>query len=268
MSILTVSREFGSGGREIGHGVAEKLNYEYIDKEQILQEVSFHGNQWEQWAKGLDEHAPTLWERFDWSFRGFGALLRSIILTHALNDNAVIMGRAGNIIVADVPYAFRIRVVAPLDSRLDRIMIRESVDYDTALWLAQKTDKDRGHFLKAMFGADWNSPQDYDAVFDTGKTSIPDAVDSICEKLEKRREARTEEAVASIKTRTAAARIEAGILTYPLLFVNMLEVVIEGKDLVLKGVVRDPKHRKKVEEIALNLAGDIPLKVRLTYRGL
>ena len=268
MSVLTISREYGSGGREIGHAVAERLNYEYVDKEQILLEMRAHGKKWEHWAKGLDEHAPSIWERFDWSFRGFGALLRSIILERALNDNAVIMGRGGNIILREVPYAFRIRVVAPVETRLERIMIRESVDYDTARWLVEKTDKDRRQFFKAMFGTVWNEPSDYDMVFDTGRDSLEKITDSVCDALIERNRKMTPDAQNSLRVRAAAARIEAGLLTYPFLFVNTVEVIVDGEDLVLKGVVRDPKHRKKVESIAKKLAGELPLVNRLSYRAL
>jgi hypothetical protein len=72
------------------------------------------GQEWEKWGKDLDEHCPTLWEKHDWSFRGFSALVQSSILGHALKGRVVIMGRGGNFLLKDVPYALRIRVVARL----------------------------------------------------------------------------------------------------------------------------------------------------------
>lgn len=63
------------------------------------------------------------------------------------------MGRGGNFLLTDIPYAFRIRVVAPLDMRIDRIMEREQVDNDTARWLIDKTDrKDRASCSCSMAG--------------------------------------------------------------------------------------------------------------------
>jgi len=96
MAILTISREFGSGGREIGQAVAALLNYEYIDKQNILSDLKSAGHEWEKWGRDLDEHCPTIWEKYDWSFRGFSALLQRCILDHALRGKAVIMGRGGN----------------------------------------------------------------------------------------------------------------------------------------------------------------------------
>ena len=63
MAILTVSREFGSGGREIGQAVAKILNYTYIDKERLLGDMRASGKEWEEWGKNLDEHCPTVWEK-------------------------------------------------------------------------------------------------------------------------------------------------------------------------------------------------------------
>ena len=105
MAILTISREFGSGGREIGQAVAALLNYEYIDKQKMLSDLKSAGNEWEKWGKDLDEHCPTIWEKHNWSFRGLSALIQSCILNHALKDKVVIMGRGGNFLLKDIPSA-------------------------------------------------------------------------------------------------------------------------------------------------------------------
>ena len=58
MAILTISREFGSGGREIGQAVAALLNYEYIDKQNILYDLKSAGDEWEKWEETLMSIAP------------------------------------------------------------------------------------------------------------------------------------------------------------------------------------------------------------------
>ncbi|HAK88019.1 MAG TPA: hypothetical protein DCP24_02900, partial [Nitrospiraceae bacterium] len=140
MAILTISREFGSGGREVGLMTAKSLNYEYIDKEQLLADIRAVGKDWERYGKNLDEHCPTTWEKYDWSFRGFIALFQSLILNYALNDKTVIMGRGGNFLLKGIPYALRIRVTGPIEQRIERIIRRESLDRDTARRLIEKAD--------------------------------------------------------------------------------------------------------------------------------
>jgi cytidylate kinase len=79
-------------------------------------------------------------------------------LDYAVEDNAVLMERRGNFLLNGEPHSFRIRVIASLEARLDRVMIRASVDCDTALWLIKRTDQQRSLFIRALFGKDWGDP--------------------------------------------------------------------------------------------------------------
>ena len=266
MAVLTISREFGSGGREVGQGIVQQLGYEYLNRERFLKEVAALGKKWEQWGTGYDEHAPTLWEKHDWSFRGFAALTRSILLAYAVRDNAVLMERGGNILLKNVPHVLRIRVIAPQQARLNRVMIRESVDQDTAQWLIERTDHERSSFIRALFGKEWDDPEEFDAVFTTGDQPIDDVVASVCQTLQRRDLLKTDEVQRELMLHAQAAKLEAGLFTYPYLFVNTLEVTVERGMLVLRGVVRDPKHKKRVEDAATALAGGLRVKFKLHYR--
>ena len=179
MAILTISREFGSGGREIGLAVAESMGYEYVDKEKIHDEIRAAGRDWDEWGKELDEHCPTIWEKYDWSFRGYGALVQSAILQYALKDRVVIMGRGGNFLLKDIPHAVRIRVVASLEARIERITVRDSVDRETARWLAEKTDRGRSRFLYSLYGKHWDDHVEFDFVFKTDVTSLEEIISSV-----------------------------------------------------------------------------------------
>ena len=83
MAVLTISRQYGSGGKEIGKAVAHLLGYEYIDRGRILDDMRKDGTKWEESAKHYDENHPDVWERHEWSFRGFVALNQYHILNHA-----------------------------------------------------------------------------------------------------------------------------------------------------------------------------------------
>jgi cytidylate kinase len=266
MAILTISREFGAGGRDISRGVVKELGYEYLHRERFFQEVRAQGAKWEEWGKGLDEHSPSLWEKYDYSFRGFAALTRSILLDFAARDNVVIMERGGNFLLKGTPHAFRIRVLAPLQARIDRTLIRESVDYDTALWLIERTDYERSHFILALTGKDWSDPEEFDAVFNTGLQPIEEVVYTVCDTLRHRDHLKTEEAQNRLRLRTQAAKVEAGLFTYPYLWVNTLEVSVQEGKLLLQGIVRDSKQKHRVMEVAQKLAGDVPITFNLHYR--
>lgn len=266
MAILTISREFGSGGREIGQAVASQLGYDYLDKVQILEEIRAVGQKWEEWGKGLDEHCPSTWEKYDWSFRGFGALIQDCILSNAVRGRVVIMGRGANFVLKDTPFALRIRAVAPLASRIDRIMKRESVDLDTAKWLAEKVDHDRSCFIHALYGRRWDEDDEFDQLFDTSQESLDDVVAIIKDLLTERDRHFTEEAQRTLEIRAAAAHIKAGLLTDSRLFIPILDVTYDGSDIVLRGVIHNAKEHRRIEDAARKLAGGHPLKCALHYR--
>jgi cytidylate kinase len=266
MAILTISRQYGSGGREISQGVAGAMGYVRLDKGRLLQEMGASGKKWQDWGRGFDEHSPSVWERYDWSFLGFGALIKSILLEFAAQDNVVLMGRGANFLLKDVPHAFRIRVVAPVENRIERIMVREFLDYDTARWLAERTDLERAQFIMALYGREWDDPEAFDAVLDTGGIPVGEVIATACKELTARDALKTHEAQEALKLHAVGAKVEAGLLTQAHLFVNTLEVSVMGDGLLVRGVVHSPKQKHKVEEIATTLAGTTHVSFQLHYR--
>jgi len=266
MAVLTISRELGSGGREIASGVAEALGYELVDKETLLADIRSHGPRWEQWSKDLDEHAPSVWEKYDWSFRGFVALMQSLLFQYALQDRAVLLGRGANFLLKEIPYALRVRITAPLESRIRRIMSRELVNENTARWLVEKSDRERHGFIHTIYGKDWNDPLEYDLLIDSSSTPLADIVGRLVELLRARDPLCDEECRNRLKMRAEAARVKAGLLTDPRLFIPTLDVEFDGRDFVLRGVIHNPREHKLIERAARKLAGELPLRCELHYR--
>ena len=263
-TILTISREFGSGGKEIGQAVARELGFEYVNRESILADIGKDGPKWEQWAGDLNEHCPTVWEKYDWSFRGFAALVQWHILERAERGGVVIVGRGGNFLLKGIPHAYRIRVTAPMDARIERVIKRDNVDRDTARWLCEKTDSERACFLHSIYGGKWDDPAEYDQVFSVKGQSVDLEVKAVITDLLKRRV--TEESRKALHLRTAAARVKAVIATNPHFFIPVFDVLPDGEGLILRGTTHTPKEHKRIEDEAKRLAGDIPVRCELHYR--
>lgn len=267
MAILTMSRQFGSGIREIRQRIATSLNYAYVDKESMLNEIRTRGGKWEQWAREFDQTSPSIWEKHDWSFIGFAAILQSVLLSHALRDNVILAGRGTNFLLEGIPHAYRIRFVAPMEERVKRIAEWKSVDLKSAGCVAKETDQDRAGFVKALYGKDLNDPRNYDAVYDTAATSADDIVAQVTEALLARDKFNTPAAQKLLTMRAAAARVKSALITDPQLYVPTLEVEPTESGIVLRGIVRNANQFKEIEEAALMLARNIHLEVKLRYRA-
>lgn len=266
MAILTMSRQFGSGSREIRRAIVDALHYDYVDKQVIHREIGKVGGNWSRWAEELDEVAPTIWEKSDWSFKGFRALVQSILLDHASRDNVVLTGRGAGFLLSDVPYAYRIRVVAPIEDRITRISEREHLDRDNARWLAEKIERERRNFVYAMHGRRSEDPKFYDAVYDTGVNSCEEIAEIIIKALAKKDEVKTECAQDNLRMRAAAARVKAGIIINPKLYVPVLEVDFVGTELRLSCIVHNLGQKKAIAEAAEKLAGNVPIKCEFRLR--
>jgi hypothetical protein len=161
---------------------------------------------------------------------------------------------------------YRIRVIAPMDARIERIMQRESVGKETALWLAQKTDADRACFLMAVYGKRWDDAPEYDKVYTLDSQVLDDAVKDVKDALAGRQKKDTGEARKLLEMRALAAKVKAGIATNPKLMVPTLEVSYDGTGIVLRGVTHTPKEHKHIEEAARELAEGQPVRCELHYR--
>jgi cytidylate kinase len=271
MAILTIARKYGSGGREIGQAIAEQLNYDYIDRRRILDDMRAEGKQWEERAKQFDENYPKIWERYDWSFRGFVALNQSYFLNYALKDKVVIMGRGGNFLLKGIPCILRVRVIAPIEKRIEKVMEREGVNSENARWLIEKADHEMAGAIYLIYGRNWDNPAEYEMVFDTGIQTTDAIITVIKNGLLEKEKFNTEKTRKILQLRVLAAKIKAEITTNSQYSISVLDVdpkeggMIE-KGLVIRGIIHNQDDIKKIEETAKKLAGDIPIDCELQYR--
>jgi len=266
MAILTTSRQLGSGSQEVRQAIVSWLGYRSIDKETLLDEIRPLGKNWERWAEELDRTCPSIWEKYDWSFKGFGALVQSILLNYALKDNVCLTGRGANFLLENIPNAFRIRIVAPLDQRIKRIEERESVNRETAQWIAEKADRDSTGFILALYGKNINDPKNYDAIFDSGVKSVEEIAVQVKETLLARDSLKTESSQNVLKMRYLAATIKAAVFTEPRLYLPTLDVEPTETELILRGIVHNPTQHRLVEETARKISGEVPIRCELRQR--
>jgi len=266
MAILTISREFGSGGREIGREIAGRLGYAYEDRVTVLAALSAADPSWERFGEEYDEHKPSLWERYDWSFRGYSALLQRHILEAASADRVVIIGRGGAFLLAEVPTALHVRIVAPLAARIERIMRREHADHDSVRQLVERVDRERAGFIRAIYHRPWDDPAAYDLTCDTSLLEPSAIADTIVARLVDREQADHEAARRIVGLRLAAARVRAALFTDPRLQLPTLEVLEDGGGILVRGVLHRPEEKARIQGAACAQAGDHPVRLDLHYR--
>jgi len=266
MAILTISREYGSGGHEIGQRVAEKLGYQFVDKERLFQDLDRAGTQWGRLAREVDEVCPTLWERHDWQYRGYVAQTEALILSYAEADKVVLIGRGGSFLLQGIPFSLRVRLVAPLEVRVERVMVRERLNREAAARLITQVDGDRACYVKANYGSDWSQDRLYDLTLNTASLTYDQVVDILVQGLEEKEPLATPEARAHLQRLALAYRLKARIATDPRLLVPTLKIELEDGALVVSGIIHTPKEQKMIQEIAREVCGEQPVRFDLHRR--
>ncbi len=102
-----------------------------------------------------------------------------VIRAVAATGKAVIVGRGGARVTADVPYGVHLRLIAPEEVRLQRIMERDGTDRQTARDRARRLDANRARLHKVRFMVDIDDPTGYDAVWNTGSAGIDEIADAV-----------------------------------------------------------------------------------------
>ena len=193
--IITIAREFGSGGREIGLKVAEKLNYKFYDKEEIVKNARENGIDTELFEQLNEKSMDSFWFKLsplaydmpkdadsyeqkvsnDKMFMIQSDVIRNI----AKKGNAVFVGRCASYILKNS--AKKVFITASLEDRVQRIEKRYKLDKNDATALIKNADQKREKYYDYYTNTRWNAPENYDLVIDVSETGIDGAVDKIVE---------------------------------------------------------------------------------------
>jgi cytidylate kinase len=268
MAILSISNEFKSGADEIGHAIEKNLGYEYLSQRRIMKEASAAGKEWARFSMEYGQAMPTIWERYDWSFMGFMALVQSITFDHAQKDNIVIMSRGANYLLSGIPHILRIRVVAPLEKRIERIMMQENLSWETARLLVKKADHEIASAIQQLYGKKWDDPGAYEIKFDTSIQDLDQITEIVKSLLMAKNNLKTPEAQQQLAMKALAVRIKAAIFINPKFLIPTLEVEAAQDGIVLHGVARSIKEHQAIDEEVRKISGDTPVTCKIHYRGL
>ena len=190
--LITISREFGSGGRLIGKRLAEKLDIPYYDKElldRIAEESGFSKEmivEAEKKAKnsflyslasamGTGEAGPeslSLNERF--VLAQFDTIRRI-----ADEGSCVIVGRCADYVLRGMPEATNVFIYAEEADKIKRAVQEYGVPEDSVKKLMKDTDKARANYYSYHTGRKWGDHVNYNLSIDSGYIEIEDIVDLI-----------------------------------------------------------------------------------------
>ena len=186
MHAVTISREYGSGGGEVAARLAQRLEWQLVDH-QIVAEAARELDTHETVVQAHDEHAASVFSRlFGWPFpttsqdtQAYHEKLHHLVESAANSGHVVIVGRGGQVLLADRRDVLHIRVVAPLEQRVAYVVHREGLDTDAARKRVQEKDQTRIRYTQSQFHRQPDDAHLYDLVINTAILDLDSVVDQI-----------------------------------------------------------------------------------------
>jgi cytidylate kinase len=205
--VVTIARQFGSGGSEIGHILAQESELNYVDQE-IIDEVARRLGVKVQQAAHQDERTAGLVGHILEAMQSsnpfsvnystlFGEnrvpaqsrdlaylrLTQKVVLEMATQGNAVIVGRGSQFLLHNAPRTLHIYVFAPLPYRIANVMQRFQLDHAQAEALIERRDYEHDMYLRHNYGTDGHQPGLYHLLINTGLFSFELAANLIKQAL-------------------------------------------------------------------------------------
>ena len=192
--IITINREYGSGGRIIGQKLSEKLGIPYYDDE-IIKMASEHSAVGEQYFRMNDERpGNNILQRIIGGIKNANNkpsigddivspdnLIRELVA----NESCILIGRCSNFVLSSAGEEdfISLFVYADLSKKVDRVMEVDGVDAKEALRRVQRNNRIRKEYYKYYTGEEWDDMTHYDLPLNTSKITLDQGVDLVFEYL-------------------------------------------------------------------------------------
>jgi len=186
LPVITLSREPGSGGKLVAKAVADALGLDLFHHD-IIDTMAADADTSSRIIRTLDERGVSMLEdwvsaaindRYLWPDE-YAQVMMRVIGTIGQHGKAIIVGRGANFVLPP-ENRFRVRIVAPLELRVNRVAETFGIAPKEAKKRVLRTESDRRAFVRKYFHSDIRDPDNYDMILNMGTLAIDSATTAIC----------------------------------------------------------------------------------------
>jgi cytidylate kinase len=181
VSIITISRGTLSGGRAVAECLAGSLGYPCVGRE-ILQQAARKVGVSEEDLSGKLEATPSRWARLTQERKTYLLAVQTALAEHCTTGELVYHGLAGQFLLRELPGVLAVRLIAPLEMRVQALMdAHHRMTHKAAEEFIHDVDEDRRRWVKLMYQADVEDPSLYDLTINLQSIAHETACEIIAE---------------------------------------------------------------------------------------
>jgi cytidylate kinase len=254
MSVITISRGTFSGGKMLAECVAGKLGYQCIDREVIVNQAAAWGVSQNDLRTAIQK-PPSILGQSGHTQYIYLALIQAALTQSVRSGNAIYHGLAAHLLLKCVPHILRVRIIAPLETRIRMVQDRLKYGRAEAIAYIEKMDRERRKWAHFLYGVDWGDPSLYDLVLNLERVSIQEAGDIICAASRQPCFEFTPECERAMDDLALASRVRANLAIDPLTSDAEVDVTAEAGSVSISGETRSINQRKEVTRVARSVPG-------------
>ena len=251
MGVITISRGCYSRGKEIAEKLAQKLDYDCISREILLQASDQFNVKEAKLIRALHD-APSFLNRFKHGKEKFTAFIHEVFLGYIQKDNVIYHGLAGHYFARGIPNVLKVRINATIEDRVKEEMKRENISEQEARYLLVKDDEERRKWGMSLYGIDTKQSELYDVVLQIDNLKVDDAVEILFEIAKRPCFQTTPESIMITKDKFLAAKAYSAIVD------KFPHAIVKCEDeAVFVGVESDLSQQNKISNQIKGLVENI-----------
>ena len=180
MPLITISRGSMSGGKDLAECISATLDCPCIGREILIDAASKLGVPQQILAKKM-EKGPGLWDRLTLERRIYVVAVQAALAEHIVSGNLVYHGLAGHMLLRGLPAVLRIRLIAPLEVRIQKVMENQKISRQTAEHYIHDVDEDRVRWTRFIYDVDVRDSRLYDLIINLEGMAISTACRAVLE---------------------------------------------------------------------------------------
>lgn len=263
MTVIAMTREMGSLGKEVARMVAERLDLTVVHHEVLdpAEDATSYQSEVARLLEATPRGEPT--DKTELSYGG--ALKQSEIYSLVQRGNVLIRGWGASRLLKGLSQVLSVRVCAPMECRIAEIERRRGLDAATAETEIRRSDASHAKRVLFLFSEDWESPDHYDLVLNTGHLSVESCAAIVVDAATSQTLEETETARASLAERLLEARIVEVLHAPPLdRRATHVDCAVNRDRVRLFGAVSDGEASKAIEAAIWSLpaVGEVQNEIR------
>jgi len=174
VTIITLSRELGSGGDDVAALVAERLGLRRVGRE-IINRAAQAAGAGEAALAEIDELGLLRVKPSPATMKLYREKVHAIIEEQAREGNVLLVGRGGQVVLAQRRDVLHVRIFAPRDLRCANVQARCGIPFEASAARVDASDRARALFHRRAYGVRWDDPALYDVALNMANLSVPAA---------------------------------------------------------------------------------------------